>query len=380
MKKLVSLMLVLVMMLSVFSFAEAPASVTAHADLNSISKYGNVYIDVKCEDFLSLGYTLGDMITVSFLGVSMDIPFCSSYSDVDVGSAAILARDEDEYIVIAINMGDFATTYGIAVKTTYEDKSFTWDYAEGVQGPVEFCVSLKEAGAYLDQFELHRLTRTNERGDYADQTDAQFANFRVVDTTGMGANRLYRSASPINPEIGRNTYADAALREAGVTHVVNLADTKEAAMAFEGFADTYYSTTNFVGLNMGVDVAAQDFKDKLAIGMRFIAENPGVYMIHCLEGKDRCGFVCAILECLMGAQLDEVYEDYMLTFCNYYGIKTDEARYNSVRNSTVVTLLQNAFHTSDLQNADLAACAEAYLAEIGLSAEEIAAVKANLAA
>lgn len=380
MKKLVSLLLALALVLSLLCVAEAPASVIATTDCTYIAKYGNVYVDYKCADFLNMGYEFGDVVTVSFLNSSMDIPFCSNYSDVDVGCAALFARDDDEYLCVAINMGDFATTNGIAVKTTYEDKSYTWSYAEGVEGPVTFTISMKEAGAYRDQYELHRLVRTNERADYPDQTDAVFANFRAVSTTGMAENRLYRSSSPIDPEIGRSAYADAAMREAGVTHVLNLSETVETAQAFEGFKDTYYATAQIVGLNMGVDSAAQDFKDKLAEGLRFMGNNPGVYLVHCLEGKDRSGFVCAILECLMGASLSEVRADYMASYVNYYGFHEDEERYSIVMNSTINMILANAFHTNDLQNADLAACAEAYLTEIGLSAEEIAAVKANLAA
>ena len=34
---------------------------------------------------------------------------------------------------------------------------------------------------------------------------------------------------------------------------------------------------------------------------RFMASNPGIYCIHCKEGKDRTGFVTAVLELLMGA-------------------------------------------------------------------------------
>ena len=42
----------------------------------------------------------------------------------------------------------------------------------------------------------------NNREDYPELTDEQFANFRNIATTGMGAGILYRSSSPINPELG----------------------------------------------------------------------------------------------------------------------------------------------------------------------------------
>ena len=65
--------------------------------------------------------------------------------------------------------------------------------------PIAVSFALKEAGAYYDQWMIHQLTRTNERADYATLTDEAFANFRVIATTGMGAGKLYRSSSPVNP-------------------------------------------------------------------------------------------------------------------------------------------------------------------------------------
>ncbi len=382
MKKTVASVLALIMILSLFAFsasAETPAVISANADAAYIAKYGNVVLDLKNEDFLAAGYVFGDMVTVSFLDKSMDIPFCSNYTDVDSGTAGVFARDGETYLIVAINMGDFATVNGIAEKTTFEDKTFVWNYAEGVEGPVQFTFSLKEAGAYLDQYEMHRLVGTNAREDYAELSDEEFANFRAINTTGMGAGRLYRSSSPVNPELGRNTYSDSAIKAVGVTVVMNLADTDEKVKAYEGYADTYYSTISYIALNMGVDVLAEEFGVKLAEGLRFFIENKGVYMVHCSEGKDRAGLVCAILECLMGASYDEVCTDYMLSYCNYYGVKAEEVRYSTILESNIVKPLCKAFDVTDLKAADLSACAEAYLVRIGLNADEIASLKANLA-
>jgi len=52
---------------------------------------------------------------------------------------------------------------------------------------------------------------------------------------------------------------------------------------------------------------------------RFIIANDGPYLIHCTEGKDRAGFVSAVLEALMGADLQEIVADYMKSYENYYG-------------------------------------------------------------
>lgn len=382
MKKVTSLLLALLLLLSLAlpGLADAPAALTATAEAEYIQKYGNVVLSLSCDEITEAGYAFGDVLTVRFLDQSMDIPFCNNYSDVDSGSPALFARDADTNAQLAINMGDFATTYGIATKTTNEDKSFFWTYQEGVTGPVSFTIELKEAGGYYDAYIMHQLRYTNVREDYPELTDAQFANFRAVTTNGMGEGVLYRTASPVNPENNRNTYADAALTQAGVTVVMNLADDAESLQAYEGFADSYYAGTNYIALNMGVDFTAEDFQTKLAEGLRHFAANPGVYAVHCTEGKDRAGFVAALLECLMGAGYDEVLADYMVTYYNYYGVTAEDPRYETIANSNIVKSLQRAFDVPELQSADLAAEAEEYLSGIGLSDAELAALKANLSA
>ncbi len=67
-----------------------------------------------------------------------------------------------------------------------------------------------------DEYMLHQMSYTTEREDFSDLTDEEFANFREVCAGGIGKGRLYRFASPIDPKYSRNTYADAAIRKAGV--------------------------------------------------------------------------------------------------------------------------------------------------------------------
>ncbi len=380
MKKTLSLLLILTLCaaLAVPALADGPATLTVTAELANIKKYGNVVLSLPKEELFAAGYAFGDVVTVSFLDQSVELPVCNNYSDVDSGLPALFARDEDDEPLLAINMGDFATDYGIAVKTTHEDKSVEWSWAEGVTGPLTVTIRMHEAGGYYDEYVLHKASYTDSREDYPNLSDAEFANFRAVETTGVGRGVLFRSCSPINPEHNRNAFADAAYRAAGVTVVMNLEDDEETARAYPGFDESYYAATAFIALNMGVDYAAPDFKDKLAEGLRFFAENPGVYAVHCKEGKDRAGYVAAILECLMGASYDEVAADYMITYYNYYGVTRGDERYDAILRSTILKMLSDAFGVSDLRSADLAACAADYLRSCGLTDETLAALKTNL--
>ena len=364
--------------------AAKAGTLKATAKAEDIQKYGNVVLSLTGDEIKAAGYEFGDVVKVKFLGKTLKIPFVSNYSDVDTGKPAVVVRAGDTYALLAINMGDFATTYGIAAKTVHEDNTIEWNYAEGVKGPVSFKISLKKAGGYYDEYVLHQLSASNERADYPDLTDEQYANFRMIKTTGIGEGVLYRTSSPINPKNNRNTYADAAIKAAGVDVIVNLADDEETAKGYENFDSSYYATTKFITLNMPVDFESEEFQDKLAKGLRFIAENSGTYTIHCTEGKDRAGFVSALIECLMGASYDEVIDDYMITYYNYYGVTKDDPRYEPIVKSNIAKSLKTAFTFSkkdkkrDLTTANLAACAKKYLKKIGLTSAEIKALKKNL--
>ncbi len=348
------------------------------------TKYGNIYVDCKAEDFLGkMEFAQGDLVTVKFLNQELVLPVVPTYSYVDSGMPAVIVGLTDTgaptgYVSMAINMGNFGQTYGIATKNTDADGNWFWTANEGVTFPVEFTFEMAEQGGYMAQYLLHELNRTNNREDYAHLSDDAFANTRVIATTGLGAGKLVRTSSPINPELGRNTYADAAIKAAGVTVIMNLADSEDMAKAYEGFADTYYAGQKVIYLNLGVDFAEPSFQEGLAKGLRFFAENEGVYAVHCTEGKDRAGFVSALLSCLMGGTYQEVVADYMETYVNYYGVENETEKYNAIAESNIIKTLQNAFGVEDLPKADLAAEAAEYLAQIGLTEAEIAALKANL--
>ena len=346
------------------------------------TKYGNLNTDGSAQAFTDCGLSWGDIVRVSFLDEVLLRPVVPAYSYVDAGCPAVIVEKDLDgnptgFVRLAINLGDFTTSYGIATKTTNEDKTWVWTACDGVTFPLEFDFSLEEKGGYLAQYILHELVISHNRSDYPELSDEQYANFRMVGTTGMHG-KLFRSSNPVNAELGRNTQADAACREAGITTVLNLADDKATAEGRNEFQGTYYSTLNIAYLNLGLDFTSDEFAGGLAEGLRFLAANPGKYLVHCKEGKDRAGFTCAILECLMGASIQEVLDDYMQTYINYYKVEKGSDKYMAIEESNIIKSLCKAFGTDDIYNADLAACAKDYLLSIGLNGDDISALKANL--
>lgn len=358
--RMLSLMLAALLLFGCIGFASAETP-QVMANATELSKYGNVYLSISTELFLSYGYAYGDVVKVSFGETTLELPLVSNYSDVDLKSPALVAMSGAN-LQLAINMANFATTYGLAV------------------GDV-VAIELSVAGGYYDAYIQHQLTRTNNREDYPALTDAEFANFRAVKAGTVIPGALYRSSSPVNNAIGRAAYADDAAELAKISTVINLADDTAAIdgyIAAEGFDSPYYQTLyaagQVVALNMAVDFSDTAFRTKLAEGLRFMIANPGPYLIHCNEGKDRAGFVAAILECLAGATLDEVVDDYMVSYYNYYGVTAaDTEKYQAIANSNIKKTLESAFAVADVGAADvdLQALAVSYVSGLGLSEAEI---------
>ncbi|MBR4446455.1 MAG: tyrosine-protein phosphatase [Solobacterium sp.] len=353
-----------------------------------ISKYGNIVLTVTPQTMMNYGYEEADIIHVEIGDEQMTMPIGTNYSDVDAGSAICRYDMENtpQYVILAISSGNLASAMNVADKhETNDDQGYEWIWREGMGEDVSVKITMAEKQGYANEYEIHKVTatRTNSRDDYPELSDAQYANFRAVTTAGMGKDTLYRSSSPINPKIGRNKEADEALSLNGIRTVINLADYEKEMKEYPDYASTWYSECSVLPLAMSMDMAAEENRKKLAEGLRYILTQEGPYLIHCLEGKDRTGFVIAILECLMGADIDAVIKDYMVTYDNFYHVKENTDPYEQI-SAIIVNQLHDAFHldedTEFKKNESLQAYAEQYILELGLSSEELEALKTKLSA
>lgn len=334
-------------------------------------KFGGVYLDITIDEFNALGFEYGDSCDVTFSnGYKLeDIPYYNGYYS-KTGHPLISAYPGYPHIDVCVNNGDPL-----------------WETAGLKEGDTG-TVTLREKGKYLTTQQALAAVYTTNRDDYP--SDEAFANFRAMKGGQIAENMVYRSASPCNNEYGRAAYASALAEKAGVQFILDQADSTEEV---EG----YYTDPSFdmswhkglfdngdvAALDMSVNYRSQKFAGKLVEGLRQMIAQDGPYLIHCTEGKDRTGFTCALLEALCGASYDEMLDDYMISYDNYYGInkEKDRARYDAVvdaKFNDIALCIGGQPIDGKLDGLDYKAGAKKYLLDAGMTEEEITQLENKL--
>ncbi|MBQ4011916.1 MAG: tyrosine-protein phosphatase [Erysipelotrichales bacterium] len=348
-------------------------------------EFGGVYIKITIDDFNKLGFTYGDSVDVEFSnGYKLeDIPYYNGYY-VDAGEPLLIAYPGYPYIKAAVNYGEDLWDEA-ELKASRENN--LWVRAN-LEEHSKAAVKLREKGKYADIQAARDIQYSDERSKYT--TDEEFANFRNMTVGNLKEGVVYRSASPCDNQHNRAPYTDRLIKAAGVNFILNLADNEkkiEGYIAKEGFDSPYflelYQNGKVNPIAMSMNYTAEDFKTKLANGFISIAEHEGPYLIHCTEGKDRTGFVCMLLEALAGASYEEIVNDYMVTYDNYYKItkEKDPAKYDVILDKNLNAMLKEVIgdKSADLTKADLAAAAKAYLLKAGMTEEQISALLERVA-
>ena len=249
-------------------------------------------------------------------------------------------------------------------------------------------ITLREKGKYLAVQESLGLVYSNERSDFS--SDEVFANFRAMTGGDLKENTFYRSASPCDNCYSRAAYADALAAQAGIRYVLNLSDNEEDFLGLstaEDFCSPYYLSLyengNVAFLDMNTNYRSEHYANTIANALLIMCDHEGPVLIHCLEGKDRTGFVCALLLALSGADAQEITTDYMITYENYYGVSRELTPEKvdaiiSIKANDFLYFLSGADENEGLTDIDFCEGAKSYLRFGGLTDEQITAVVAYL--
>lgn len=210
--------------------------------------------------------------------------------------------------------------------------------------------------------------------------NAQSVNFREIRMGNIPPNILYRSSHPIKDNKQEKAISLLAA-QVKIATVVNLCDTMSGLMGKAVIAPWYYdlfTTGKVIALGMDFSVTSSGFKTKLKEALQFIIHTDGPWLIHCHAGIDRTGFVCMVIQSFMGAVLDDVINDYLMSFNSIFQssvyISTEKADAN-----VAMQILSVMSNSQKINSQNLQHIAETYLrSKIGLSVEEVELLRMKL--
>ena len=200
----------------------------------------------------------------------------------------------------------------------------------------------------------------------------------MVRAGNIANGRLYRCSSPFSNGTNRAYYVSAFLEKVKVNTVLNLADTEEKMMAYDmpSYSRTLWDGGNVILCPLKVDPTAEEYNNQLIAALKELPTHTPPYVVHCMEWKDRTGYVCALLEGLCGATYDEMVNDYLITYYNYYGITPEK---DPVICNTLVSMRLHMclmYYTgvndeTQLPNVDYAKAFSDYLLSHGMSRQQL---------
>ena len=170
----------------------------------------------------------------------------------------------------------------------------------------------------------------------------------------------------------------AAMENAKIKTVINLENSVDAMESYSGYPGSYYSQCKVLNPEMNYDFGSEEFSDKVRDCVTFIAENDGPYLIHCKEGKDRTGILCALIELFAGDPIESVEKDYMETYRSFYNVKPEDEVYEIILNSNLRKTLCALLQVDSLDIPDLQQKTKEYLLSIGLTDKDLAKLSSRL--
>ena len=332
-------------------------------------EFGGAYIDIGISEFNKLGFQFGDSLNLTFSNdvTYNDIGYYSGYY-VPAGQELVVGYPGYDYIKFCINYGDDVYTMNDFNKDT------------------KVTIKVNEKGKYKDIEETLSISYSDDVNEY--DSKEMFANFREIKADKIKPGLLYRGASPIDNRRKRASVVDGLLRENNIQYVIDLADSKATIDSFyakDDFASPYFKSLDENGKVLPLAMAAayknDDFAGKMKNMFLGILNDDGPYYIHCLEGKDRTGYVCMVIEALCGATYEELIEDYFITYHNYYGIEKDSNKYDVIKSLHIDEMIRYVFDfgtSFNLLGANFHSRVNEYLLSIGLEQAQIDAVQSKL--
>ena len=334
---------------------------TITGKITSYNEFGAAMLDFTATDMMEAGFTLGDVISITVDDIVLIMPYYDGYY-----------TRNGEYLCVAY--------------PTYPSICFT---ANNIGLPEELTgleghtvvIKMVEKGGRLDVQTALSMSYTLDRKDYPDFTDEQFANARTSKGGRLASGVLHRSSSPFCDDINRAYYVSEYMESEKVKTVLNLADTEEKMKSYDmpPYSRQLWEEGNVILCPLKADPTADDFNKRLIAALKELPSRPAPYIVHCMEGKDRTGYVCALLEGLCGATYEEIVDDYLITYNNFFHLNPGNSpelcnTLVSLRLNTCLMYYAGVSDEAQLPNVDYAKAFSAYLLSHGMNHQQLDAL------
>ena len=377
MKKLLSLLSLVVLSVSISGCSKSSPTLkdrTIHRD----EEFGGACINISIPEFNKIGFKYGDSLNLKFSNdvEYTDIGYFSGYY-VPAGQELVVAYPGYSYVKFCINYGDDVYTMNHFDENT------------------KVTITVNEAGKYLGIEDTLSISYSDDPTTY--NSREQFANFRAMNVGNLKENLIYRGASPIDNRRNRPSIVDSLLQEHNIAYDIDLADkralgsnnfaavdnipTLGSEFVIHDYFQQLLDNNEVVFLGMAAAYKNEDFARKMKTMFEAILSSDGPYYIHCLEGKDRTGYVCMVIEALCGATYEELVDDYFITYKNYYGIEKGTDKYEVIKSIHIDEMIRYVFDfnkSTNLLTANYQSNVNAYLLSIGLTQDQIDAIQTKL--
>ena len=330
--------------------------------ITEYNDFGAAFLDITEADMTKAGFTLGDVISITVEDTTIVMPYYDGFYN-----------RNGEYVCVAYPTSP-------TIRFTANNIGLPSKFM-GLEGH-SVTIRMQEKGGSLDVQKAMSMTYSYDRNDYPDISDAAYANARAVIAGNIPSGVLHRSSSPFNNDINRSFYVSQYLDDVQVKTVLDLNDTEEDLLGYVDmppYSRTLWEGGNVIICTLKTDPTADEYNERLIAALKVLPTHPAPYVVHCMEGKDRTGYVCALLEGLCGATYDEIVADYLVTYDNYYGITpaTDADVCNalvSLRLNTCLMFYAGIDDESQLPRVDFATAFADYLLTHGMTRQELNAL------
>ena len=291
----------------------APGHIDAVA--TSEGEYETIALDTTLKDMEKAGYRIGDLVKVSAGGHEFTVTYVKSYAGIGVmgGYLSTSESSGDDRVKLGYFNVDVWKLTGISVG----DK-LGLDYAG--KDP-----NISRIPNYLAGYNGHYDGSI---------TEEQFCNFREVTGPGLKEGTIYRSVSPYGAGYESTPMVNGLYEDIGMDYIVDIGDDdKKVERCREAYGDDLYSIQLYDSGNAFAEYIFPDINirpEGIKKVMLALTESEGKTVICCHLGKDRTGFVCAMLQALTGSDYEDLKREYMLSYVYLYNVEDGSEEYETL--------------------------------------------------